>query len=449
MRDSQDSAGVGHTARNPLAGAARSSPPLLNHRMTAESPASLGVTRQLPPLTKLEIPSHTPERRADVFAHPPVHRTSPKSLMTEGPSEDPLSQYPSASTVGDTGPQTGKASPPRPRHESLNNGPIKLPPYTALERSLNESLNDEACLRRASFTEKEYRRSPEEFKPIGEELDFPRPSRPLYSRSRDSHFSPEMHPYARVSAADARPQSLRHLRSWYGSPSDSKLRSDLNGVSQPYPKSTYPPYDRQKMSDTWRPSYYDDRDMMGAYAYNLPRHHSSSGAYGYPGAFVNGAYQAWQHAPYAAAYENASEVKSSRDAASAHESDSRLQHAYSPNDPFSKKQQFNDTMGASKNCASDSAGEGDISTGSVKSVSNGSASGQLRRRGKLPKHITEHLKSWLMSHTEHPYPTEEEKHEFCAVTSLDINQISNWFVNARRRILNTNVSSSNGGTANS
>ena len=73
MRDSQDSAGVGHTARNPLAGAARSSPPLLNHRMTAESPASLGVTRQLPPLTKLEIPSHTPERRADVFAHPPVH----------------------------------------------------------------------------------------------------------------------------------------------------------------------------------------------------------------------------------------------------------------------------------------------------------------------------------------------------------------------------------------
>lgn len=204
------------------------------------------------------------------------------------------------------------------------------------------------------------------------------------------------------------------------------------------------------MSDTRRTLYYDDRDLMGAYAYNLPRHHSSSGAYGYSGAFVNDAYHAWQHTPFAAAYENTSEVKSSRDAASGHESDSRLQHAYySPNDPFSKKQQFNDTMGASTNCASDSAGQTDISTGSVKSVSNGSASGQPRRRGKLPKHITEHLKSWLMSHTDHPYPTEEEKHEFCAVTGLDINQISNWFVNARRRILNANVSSSSGGTATS
>lgn len=58
-----------------------------------------------------------------------------------------------------------------------------------------------------------------------------------------------------------------------------------------------------------------------------------------------------------------------------------------------------------------------------------------KRGGKLPKHITDMLKSWLLEHAEHPYPTEDEKLDFCDRTGLDICQISNWFVNARRRIL--------------
>ena len=58
-----------------------------------------------------------------------------------------------------------------------------------------------------------------------------------------------------------------------------------------------------------------------------------------------------------------------------------------------------------------------------------------RRRGKLPKAVIEHLKKWLLEHADHPYPTEEEKRGFCEYTGLDISQVSNWFVNARRRIL--------------
>ena len=58
-----------------------------------------------------------------------------------------------------------------------------------------------------------------------------------------------------------------------------------------------------------------------------------------------------------------------------------------------------------------------------------------KRGGKLPKHITDMLKTWLLDHADHPYPTEEEKRVFCDFTGLDICQISNWFVNARRRIL--------------
>ncbi|PLW56576.1 hypothetical protein PCANC_01469 [Puccinia coronata f. sp. avenae] len=58
-----------------------------------------------------------------------------------------------------------------------------------------------------------------------------------------------------------------------------------------------------------------------------------------------------------------------------------------------------------------------------------------RRRGKLPSAVTTILKGWLMAHTTHPYPTEEEKKKLCQETNLTMNQVSNWFINARRRIL--------------
>lgn len=56
-----------------------------------------------------------------------------------------------------------------------------------------------------------------------------------------------------------------------------------------------------------------------------------------------------------------------------------------------------------------------------------------RRRGNLPKEATAQLKAWFASHSESPYPTDEEKNALASRTGLTQAQISNWFINARRR----------------
>jgi hypothetical protein len=58
-----------------------------------------------------------------------------------------------------------------------------------------------------------------------------------------------------------------------------------------------------------------------------------------------------------------------------------------------------------------------------------------KRRGNLPKSATNLLKRWLFDHLFHPYPNEEEKQQLSDATNLTTLQISNWFINARRRIL--------------
>lgn len=71
-----------------------------------------------------------------------------------------------------------------------------------------------------------------------------------------------------------------------------------------------------------------------------------------------------------------------------------------------------------------------------------------KRRGNLPKSVTAILKQWLIDHCRHPYPTEEEKRSLRLKTNLTLNQISNWFINARRRILPLILSSPNNSNSN-
>lgn len=86
---------------------------------------------------------------------------------------------------------------------------------------------------------------------------------------------------------------------------------------------------------------------------------------------------------------------------------------------------------------------------------SGSDMREKKRRGNLPKQVTDMLRAWLWEHLEHPYPSEEDKQMFIHQTGLTINQvgksfydvyvvctvannlyqISNWFINARRRQL--------------
>jgi Homeobox KN domain len=47
-----------------------------------------------------------------------------------------------------------------------------------------------------------------------------------------------------------------------------------------------------------------------------------------------------------------------------------------------------------------------------------------RRRGNLPKHITDILRAWFQDHLDHPYPSEEEKQMFIQQTGLSMNQVS-------------------------
>lgn len=53
----------------------------------------------------------------------------------------------------------------------------------------------------------------------------------------------------------------------------------------------------------------------------------------------------------------------------------------------------------------------------------------IRKRGKLPKETTDYLKAWLHRHSDHPYPSEEEKKQLCNATGLSMSQVSNWMIN--------------------
>jgi hypothetical protein len=65
---------------------------------------------------------------------------------------------------------------------------------------------------------------------------------------------------------------------------------------------------------------------------------------------------------------------------------------------------------------------------------------QRKRRGNLPKETTDKLRAWFVAHLSHPYPTEDEKQDLMRQTGLQMNQISNWFINARRRQLPAMIS---------
>lgn len=58
-----------------------------------------------------------------------------------------------------------------------------------------------------------------------------------------------------------------------------------------------------------------------------------------------------------------------------------------------------------------------------------------RKSTSLPNETVEYLKAWMMSpeHIAHPYPTELEKAKIMEDTGIEQKQLTNWFVNNRKR----------------
>jgi hypothetical protein len=55
---------------------------------------------------------------------------------------------------------------------------------------------------------------------------------------------------------------------------------------------------------------------------------------------------------------------------------------------------------------------------------NGNDNKQRKRRGNLPKEITDKLRAWFVAHLQYPYPTEDEKQELIKQTGLQMSMFS-------------------------
>ncbi|XP_047648073.1 homeobox protein Meis3 isoform X3 [Phacochoerus africanus] len=94
--------------------------------------------------------------------------------------------------------------------------------------------------------------------------------------------------------------------------------------------------------------------------------------------------------------------------------------------------------------------QGDGLDTSVASPSSGGEDEELdqerrrnKKRGIFPKVATNIMRAWLFQHLSHPYPSEEQKKQLAQDTGLTILQVNNWFINARRRIVQPMIDQSN------
>eukprot|EP00762_Andalucia_godoyi_P001389 ANDGO_04943.mRNA.1 Homeobox protein unc-62 len=67
------------------------------------------------------------------------------------------------------------------------------------------------------------------------------------------------------------------------------------------------------------------------------------------------------------------------------------------------------------------------------SVQSNFAPGSASKTKKLPKAAVEYFKKWMVDHCDNPYPSEDEKAEFCQQFSITVAQVNNWFINSRVR----------------
>eukprot|EP00287_Rhodomonas_sp_CCMP768_P018444 CAMPEP_0202814878 /NCGR_PEP_ID=MMETSP1389-20130828/5903_1 /ASSEMBLY_ACC=CAM_ASM_000865 /TAXON_ID=302021 /ORGANISM="Rhodomonas sp., Strain CCMP768" /LENGTH=309 /DNA_ID=CAMNT_0049486743 /DNA_START=30 /DNA_END=959 /DNA_ORIENTATION=+ len=62
---------------------------------------------------------------------------------------------------------------------------------------------------------------------------------------------------------------------------------------------------------------------------------------------------------------------------------------------------------------------------------------EKRRRENLPTDSVNVLRNWMMENVKRPYPTDQDKADLAKAAGITTHQVSNWFVNARKRIWQT------------
>uniref|UniRef100_A0AAF5HXI5 Homeobox protein unc-62 n=1 Tax=Strongyloides stercoralis TaxID=6248 RepID=A0AAF5HXI5_STRER len=84
------------------------------------------------------------------------------------------------------------------------------------------------------------------------------------------------------------------------------------------------------------------------------------------------------------------------------------------------------------------------SEGNSNSQTNGSSGNGKRKVPKVfSKEAITKFRAWLFQNLTHPYPSEEQKRQLANDTGLTILQVNNWFINARRRIVQPMIDQNN------
>lgn len=100
-----------------------------------------------------------------------------------------------------------------------------------------------------------------------------------------------------------------------------------------------------------------------------------------------------------------------------------------------------DNMSEAGDASNASIGSGDGTDGC--DDDDPSSKKNSKKRGIFPKVATNILRAWLFQHLTHPYPSEDQKKQLAQDTGLTILQVNNWFINARRRIVQPMIDQSN------
>lgn len=125
--------------------------------------------------------------------------------------------------------------------------------------------------------------------------------------------------------------------------------------------------------------------------------------------------------------------------------DSRPRSRSTPVSSASNAQDGNSEAGETLD---NSVGSGECTDGEEENPVENRSTKRQQKRGIFPKGATNVMRAWLFQHLSHPYPTEDQKKQLAQETGLTILQVNNWFINARRRIVQPMIDqSSRGGNA--